>query len=182
MSNGWRTLEGIPIDDIYVAIREEANRVESEGGDLVAYIGTDGQNIGREFTSFVQVVALHNIRESGSGGGGRVFFVRHLERGSRQRTDRLLREADLSIKLAQKMAPLFEELDIVFEVHADVNSNPKWASHSVHDTVKGWIQSMGFECKTKPHAFVASIVADKHTRKVKFSKNRPKIKKRKGML
>lgn len=171
MSNNWKTLEGEPINDLYLAIRTESEKVETEGGDLVAYVGCDGQNIGRLYTSFVQVVCLHTIRASGQGGGGRVFFVRHLEKRYKDKTQRLLREAELAIKLAQRLHPLFDELGILFEVHADVNSDPKWLSNRVHDTVKGWIEAMGFQCKTKPNgSFAASIVADRHTRSIKIKK------------
>lgn len=167
----WKTLEGSPVHDIYEAIKDEHATITSSGGVLIAYIGTDGQNLGNKGTSFVQCVALHHFHrydENTIGKGGRVFYLRHVEKRYQVRSKRLLREAELSINLAQKLEPIFTELDIPFEVHADVNSyagkRNENKSHEVHDVVKGWIESMGWTCKTKPDAFVASIVADKHTR------------------
>ena len=180
----WKTLEGAHIEDIYSAIREENEKAVESGGAVIAYIGVDGQNLGSRGTSFVQCVAIHHYDDCATGKGGRVFYVRHIERRYNNRQQRLLREAELAIKLGQKMEPLFSELDIPFEVHADVNSyagiNNKNKSHEVHDAVKGWIESMGWVCKTKPEAFVASIVADRHTRGVKAKKNRPFGKRKKG--
>jgi predicted RNase H-related nuclease YkuK (DUF458 family) len=183
----WKTLDGIDIENIYAAIRNEVKKVDDGGGIVFAYIGTDGQNLGKKSTSFVQCVALHKFDENGIGKGGRVFFVRHLEKPYVNRKQRLLREAELSINLAQKLEPLFSELDIPFEVHADVNSvagkNKQNKSFEVHDTIKGWIESMGWVCKTKPQAFVASIVADRHTRSIRSGKNhfRKQVNRRKGV-
>lgn len=171
----WKTLDGQSIDSIYDAIKTEVSIVDKQGGVVFAYIGTDGQNLGKKSTSFVQCVALHKFDENGMGRGGRVFFIRHLENLYINRKQRLLREAELSINLAQKLEPLFSELDIPFEVHADVNSvagkNKENKSFEVHDTIKGWIESMGWVCRTKPQAFVASIVADRHTRSIRSGKN-----------
>jgi len=110
-----------------------------------------------------------------------VFYIRFIERRYHNRNKRLLREAELAVNLGQKLEPLFTELKIPFEVHADVNSyagdHGENLSNEVHDTVKGWIESMGWVCRTKPEAFVASIVADRHTRGVR-PKNGKKYGKR----
>lgn len=180
----WKTLEGEKIIDLFCAIREENQKALDVGGAVVAYIGSDGQNLGNRGTSFVQCVAIHRYDHCATGKGGRVFYIRHVERRYENRQRRLLREAEIAVNLAQKLEPLFTELDIPFEVHADVNSyagpNNEYKSNEVHDTVKGWIESMGWICKTKPDAFVASIVADRHTRGVKAKKNRPFGKRKKG--
>lgn len=172
----WKTLEGDPIDNIQDAIRDEINLVDASGGIVFAYIGCDGQNIGRKYTSFVQCVALHKFDDTGTGKGGRVFYIRHLETRYFNRNKRLIREAEIAINLATKLEPIFTELDIPFEVHADVNSNAgkngENKSYEVHDMIKGWITGMGFKCKTKPQAFVASIVADRHTRSISPKKRR----------
>jgi len=181
---GWKTLEGTPIEDVYEAIRTENQLALDSGGLLIAYVGTDGQNLGGRGTSFVQCVALHRYDDCASGKGGRVFYIRFVERRHENRAKRLLREAELSINLTQKLEPLFTELEIPFEVHADVNSyagkNNENKSHEVHDAIKGWVESMGWICKTKPDAFVASIVADRHTRGIKIKKKKPFAKRKVG--
>lgn len=180
----WMTLEGELIDDIYEAIRIEKIKSLDSNGTIIAYIGCDGQNLGTRGTSFVQCVAIHRYDDCASGKGGRVFYIRHVERHYKSRQRRLLREAEVAINLAQKLEPLFTELDIPFEVHADVNSyagkNNENKSHEVHDAIKGWIESMGWVCKTKPQAFVASIVCDRHTRGVRPKRERPFGKRKRG--
>lgn len=180
----WKTLEGEPIDDVYDAIREDVRKVMVDGGSAIAYIGTDGQNIGQKYTSFVQCIAIHMFNNCGVGKGGRVYYVKHLEKRYQNRSQRLLREVEISVKLAQKMEPLFTELGLYFEVHVDVNSdagkNNENKSHEVHDTAKGWIESMGWMCKTKPQAFVASIVADRHTKTLRNKTIKPWSRKSKS--
>jgi predicted RNase H-related nuclease YkuK (DUF458 family) len=170
MSTQWKTLDGARIESIYDQLRETFQEAYDNDEDCMVYVGTDSQNMSRN-TSFVQVVAVHIFRSTGTGSGGRVFYVRHLERRYTNRRERLLREAELSINLAQKINPVCEEYGIDFEVHADVHSSPgangENKSYEVHDAVKGWIQGLGYECVTKPGAFVASIVADRHTRGVR---------------
>jgi len=180
---GWKTLEGVPIEDVFEAIKIENQLALDIGGMVIAYIGTDGQNLGNRGTSFVQCVAIHKYDDCAIGKGGRVFYIRHIERRYENRQRRLLREAEIAINLAQKLEPLFTELEIPFEVHADVNSyagpNGENKSNEVHDAVKGWVESFGWICRTKPDAFVASIVADRHTRGIKPKKKKPFGKRKK---
>lgn len=168
--HGWKTLHGEKIESIYDELARVFSETYDKDYDCLVYVGCDSQNLGSK-TSFVQVVAVHILRDTGRGDGGRVYYIRHLERRYKSRRERLLREAELSISLAQKINPVCEEHGIDFEVHADVHSSPgkngENKSHEVHDAVHGWISGMGFRCVTKPGAFVASIVADRHTRGVK---------------
>jgi len=75
---GWKTLEGVPVEDIYDAIR---NDVESFNGTFFAYIGTDSQTIpSKGITVFVQCVAIHKCDENGIGKGGRVYYIKFPEK------------------------------------------------------------------------------------------------------
>jgi predicted RNase H-related nuclease YkuK (DUF458 family) len=164
----WHTLDGLDIPDIHEAIRNENKLVSDIGGMILAYIGTDSQNLGSKGTAFVQCVALHKYDDCAVGKGGRVFYIKFIERKHTNRNVRLLREAELSINLAQKLQPLFDELKIPFEVHLDVNSyagkRGENLSNEVHDQAKGWVESVGFVCRTKPDAVISSIVADRMTK------------------
>jgi len=164
----WKTLEGKHIESIYDVVRETCELAIKNNGHVFAYVGTDSQNLGMKFTSFVQCVALHIFDDTGSGKGGRVFYVKHMETRYKQMNKRLLREVEISIKLAQKLEPMFNDLNVEFEIHADVNSfagfNNENKSNEVHDTVKGWVEGVGMVCKTKPLACISSIVADKVVR------------------
>lgn len=176
----WKTLEGDPIEDIYEAIREEKKTADAVGGKLYAYFGTDGQNLGTRGTSFVQCIALHIYDECGVGKGGRVFYIRFVERKHDIRFTRLLREAELTIKLMSKISPVFDELGIPWVPHVDINSDPRWPSHEAYKVCKGWFEGLGAPAVFKPDAWVASIVADRHTRGVKAKPCNPFGKRRKG--
>jgi hypothetical protein len=167
--NTWRTLSGIAqIDDIYEQLRIEFT--DPRWAKSKVYVGCDSQNLGKSNTSFVQVVCVHHWDASGMGKGGRVFFIRHIERRYKSLFQRLLREAEISIKLAQVIQPICSEFEVDFEVHADVNPKRTEGSYIAYNSVKGWIESMGFECHTKPSSWAASIVADVHVRGIRHSK------------
>lgn len=174
MANTWKTLDGVVISDIHDMLRSEIKKSNDNEWVSFAYVGTDGQDLSSRFTSFVQCIAIHRCDMDGIGKGGRVFYVRHTEKRYWDINSRLLREAELSIQLAQNISHIFKELHVPFEVHADVNSyagdKNQNKSNQVHDVVKGWIAGLGFKCKTKPEAFVASIAADRHTRSVRHKK------------
>ena len=51
------------------------------------------------------------------------------------------------------------------EIHADVNTDSKQLSSKYKNVITGYIKGCGFSVKTKPQAFVASSIADLHTRK-----------------
>lgn len=168
----WRTLEGVPIENVFDAVEEEFKKAFAENNELRVYIGADSQNIGKWKTSFVQCIAIHFISPAGTGFGGRVFFVKHMEKRYQTLSSRLLRETELSINLAQKLEPVCEAWGLELEVHADVHSDPAFKSHAVYNQVKGWIKGMGFKFVGKPNAFVASIVADRHTKGYRYHKDK----------
>ena len=51
------------------------------------------------------------------------------------------------------------------EIHADVNTDTKHLSSKYRNMIVGYITGCGFDCKVKPDSFVASGIADIHTRK-----------------
>jgi hypothetical protein len=172
--NHWHTLEGNSISSIYDFIEKEIEEKINQNCKTILYIGTDSQNIRDKWTSFVQVVCLHFIdKGTGIGIGGRVAYIRHVEALHTSNLRRLIREAEISINLAKSLEPIISKFDLDFEVHADVNSDPKYESHAAYSTVYGWITSLGYNCVPKPGSWVASIVADRHTRK--FSRKERKL-------
>ena len=51
------------------------------------------------------------------------------------------------------------------EIHADINPDQNHMSSKYKNTITGYIQGCGFKVKIKPNSFVASSIADQHTRK-----------------
>lgn len=177
----WKTLEGKHIgssNDMFSEMQSVLDNAIDNNQDIKVYIGCDSQNIGKHYTSFVTAICLHRISDSGTGKGGRVYFFRFLADKIKNRNVRLLEEARISIDVAEYFKKFFSDNGLRFEVHADVNPDIKYKSHEVCSSVKGWIKGMGYDCVVKPHAFVASIVADRHTRSAKYRKKSGKMNKR----
>lgn len=59
------------------------------------------------------------------------------------------------------LCELFEKYSTELEVHADINTNPRFASNTSLSEAMGYIISMGFSFKAKPDALAASCCANK---------------------
>lgn len=75
--------------------------------------------------------------------------------------ERMLDEVSRSIDVAYSLCQLFIAFNIHMEVHADINTNPNFKSNSALKEAMGYIMSMGFAFKAKPHAFASSDCADR---------------------
>jgi predicted RNase H-related nuclease YkuK (DUF458 family) len=51
--------------------------------------------------------------------------------------------------------------DVDLEVHADINTNPRFESNVALNEAMGYILSMGFAFKAKPQAFASSCCANR---------------------
>jgi len=76
---------------------------------------------------------------------------------------RLIKETEISLEIALDIRNKIEEANV--EIHADVNLDPKHASGKFKNTIIGYIKGCGFNYALKPDSFVASSIADTHTRK-----------------
>ncbi len=76
---------------------------------------------------------------------------------------RLLKETSDSLDLAIKIRNNLSNANI--EIHADVNPDDKHLSSKYKNMISGYITGCGFQVKVKPLSFVASSIADLHTRK-----------------
>ena len=79
--------------------------------------------------------------------------------------ERLLKEVQMSIEIAQELVDTISEFGCTISIHADINPNEAEASSSIIKNVVGWVEGMGFECHTKPteNSWAASSVADRFT-------------------
>ena len=76
---------------------------------------------------------------------------------------RLLKETTDSLDLAIQIRDNLSHANI--EIHADVNPDAKHLSSKYKNMISGYITGCGFDVKVKPLSFVASSIADQHTRK-----------------
>ena len=152
----WRKLDGttfnIPIRDVV----EQALIHEGElGNKIKVCIGTDSQVYGLE-TEFATVVLL--LRK---GKGGYMYISAEKSRQRMTIKERMLNEVSRSIEIAYHLCSLFDAYKTELEVHADINTNPRFGSNAALSEAMGYILSMGFTFKAKPDAVAASCCANK---------------------
>jgi uncharacterized protein len=125
--------------------------------DLI--IGTDSTLGSSHVAEFVSAIVVHRKNRGG------IYFW-----SKRQQTDmftlrqRIFEEALLSLRLAEQLLQELKEKnnsDFRLTIHVDVGPNGK--TKQLIQEVVGMIRGNGFEVKTKPDAYGASSVADRHT-------------------
>ena len=152
----WRKLDGTRIKtSIEDEVRSVIVREKEMGHELKVCIGTDSQVKSKE-TEFATVIVF--IRK-GKGG----FMYIHNETSTHKMSvkQRMLLEVAKSIEVAYALCRLFTVYDVEMEVHADINTNPKFKSNDALKEAMGYILGMGFAFKAKPHVFASSNCANK---------------------
>jgi predicted RNase H-related nuclease YkuK (DUF458 family) len=152
----WRKLDGTKIDiPITDAVEKALVNERQLGNDIKVCIGTDSQVRGSE-TEFATVIVL--LRK---GRGGFMFINNDKTKIKMTLKERLLIEVSRSIDIAYHLCPLFDKYRTELEVHADINTNPRFGSNTALSEAMGYILSMGFTFKAKPDAHAASCCANK---------------------
>lgn len=123
-------------------------------------IGTD--SFLSDETVFVSAVIVHRV-----GHGGRYFYKKSRRRKITNLKQRIFHETTLSIELATAVREGLStngfKLDgIPFEVHLDVGMDGE--TKEIVKQVVGMVRGSGYEAVTKPGAYGASKVADRHSR------------------
>ena len=152
----WRKLDGTPILVPISEALETALINERElGNPIKVCVGTDSQVYGLE-TEFATVVLL--LRK---GRGGYMFIANDRSKHKMSLKERMLTEVARSIEIAYHLCPIFDKYKTELEVHADINTNPRFGSNTALNEAMGYILSMGFTFKAKPDAVAASCCANK---------------------
>ncbi len=121
-------------------------------------IGTDSRLVGLGAAEFVSAIVVHKI-----GAGGIYFWYKTRQTKMGILRSRIYQEATQSIELAERLIvdPRFLSISGHLEIHIDVGE--KGETRDLIREVVGMVTGNGFEAKTKPEAFGASHVADRHT-------------------
>ncbi len=131
----------------------------NHGNHYKIIIGTDSELENKHYADFVTAVVVHHV-----GYGGIYFWARIARDNMYSLRQRMWEEANYSLTLAQKMIEEFKKKkfsEFNLEIHVDVGKNGD--TRDMINEIVGMIRGNGFECKTKPDAFGASKVADRHT-------------------
>lgn len=152
----FRTLQGTLIPDVISYLNEKIV------DDTEVLIGCDSQNTGHS-TIYGLVIALHY-----GNRGGHVIYSKLEYPKIKDRFTKLWREVELSVGLAESMKE--QKITRIDYLDLDLNPDPIYNSNKVLASAMGWCQALGYNVRCKPAAIVASYVADRICRKVKYKR------------
>jgi len=118
----------------------------------------DGQG---SFLNLVTAIVIHR-----QGKGGRYFWLRKRQKKTHSLREKIYAETAASLNIAQEILPkvnktLNGKRKYELEIHIDVGRSGE--TRDMIKEVVGMVSGNGFMAKTKPEAYGASKVADKHT-------------------
>ena len=156
MSN-WKNgrKEIVNINDILAILKKVSKSTNHK-----IIIGSDSVKLGYNFI-FTKAICVMNEDYYDR----RYFYCRTKIRDDSYQdlSKRLLKETTDSLDLAIQIRNSLSGANI--EIHADVNPDSKHLSSKYKSMISGYISGCGFDVKLKPLSFVASSIADQHTRK-----------------
>lgn len=144
----------------------EFNQIEdilkevSKNKEHKVMIGSDSQLKGN-YCLFVTAICIIN---KSNDYHSRYFYKKLLVKDGlyKHLSNRLLKETTESINLSELLVKKISDINI--EIHSDINPKEYYASNKYSSMVLGYITGCGFPCIFKPDSYVASSVADKHTK------------------
>lgn len=110
----------------------------------------------------VTAVLVHRI-----GFGGKYFWIKKYQNNIYSLREKIYAETLTSLEFARMFVPLLQEnldgqnADYNLEIHIDVGEHGD--TRDMIKEVVGMVTGSGYVAKTKPEAYGASYVADKHT-------------------
>ncbi len=120
--------------------------------DITIYVGTDSQNYHLN-TLYVSTVVLRY-----KNNGAHVLYHKEKVKKITDRWTRLWDELQRSISL---VGYLQNEGGInVTQIDLDYNSDPKYFSHKLLPAAEGYVQSLGYNVKSKPNLLMAAWAAN----------------------
>ena len=152
----WRRFNGESVEENIV--KEVENLIQREtlsGHKLKVCIGTDSQ-VTNAITEFATVIVF--VRQK---HGGFMLISSEKTKYKFAIKERMLYEVSRSIEIAYQLCEVLDKYNVELEVHADINTDPQFKSHTALSEAMGYILSMGFVFKAKPDAFASSYCANK---------------------
>lgn len=154
LAGGKFTLERV-VEELYKSVQDYPDNEHK------LIIGSDSQRYGSK-TNYITVIVLHHV-----GKCGRMFYMENRlpHSNSIDLSVRIMQETTYTVEILQAIENSIL-IDLVgrenLSAHIDAGYNG--ASKKIVDSCIGWINSLGFVCRCKPNAFVASHIADRFTR------------------
>ncbi len=140
---------------------------ENADAEYSLVIGTDShekKSLGKDGSTINLVTAILIHRK---GFGGKYFWRKEQQKNIHSLRDKIYRETLTSLTFASIFVPLFKKTlngsapKYNLEIHVDVGEHGD--TREMIKEVVGMVTGNGYVAKTKPDAYAASYVADKHT-------------------
>lgn len=156
------------ISGIIIKIKEFLE--ESPDSEYSLVIGTDSHeknNVSKSSNSTKEINLVTAILIHRKGFGGKYFWRRQDKKNIHSLREKIYAETLTSLTFASVFVPLFKKhlngksLNYNLEIHVDVGEHGD--TRNMIKEVVGMVTGNGFVAKTKPDAYAASYVADKHT-------------------
>lgn len=154
----FRKYSGEKIKNVVKYVKDYYNTHDN----IDVMIATDSQCNGA-YTYFCTVIAMYDRGDGEHGHGAHCITKKwKVPRYRReQRTERLLKEVEESINIANALR---ENGVKIKYVDIDINPNPgdkkRNKSNEVFDAAKGWVEGEGFECRWKTLGALFTSYAD----------------------
>ncbi len=151
------TLGSLSFEEMFSKLVDYIEEEWEESYNLI--IGTDSIEH-NSHTIFVSAIVVHRV-----GHGGRYFYKKNRHRRINSLRQRMFYEASMSLEVAGLLRTElsnngFPELHL--EIHLDVGSNGD--TKDIIREVVGMVKGSGYEAITKPDAYGATKVADRHSK------------------
>ncbi|PIR79660.1 MAG: hypothetical protein COU25_04160 [Candidatus Levybacteria bacterium CG10_big_fil_rev_8_21_14_0_10_35_13] len=131
-------------------------------------IGTDSHEKRKDSAKFTSTISLVTaILIHRKGFGGKYFWRRQEQKNIHSLREKIYAETIISLTFASIFVPLFKKTlngsvpNYNLEIHVDIGEHGD--TRNMIKEVVGMVTGNGFVAKTKPYAYAASYVADKHT-------------------
>lgn len=152
----WKTYSGEALQkSLGESVEEVILKIKSEGREIKLCIGTDSQVKGLNI-DLVTVVVFRII-----GNGGFMYVDKSRLRQKMGMKERMLTEVGMSIAVADELRNVASKHNIDIEIHADINTDPKYPSQKAWHDAMGYSKGMGFTFISKPDAYASSVCADR---------------------
>jgi predicted RNase H-related nuclease YkuK (DUF458 family) len=152
----WYRFDRQKVDEPFEDVLDMAIQHElALGNKLKICVGCDSHVKGA-VVEFATVLLILRERKGG------FMFYRHTAVCQKLTLkERMLTEVTYAIQAAYELCPIFEKYPVALELHADINTDPRFKSNLAFKDVMGYIAGMGYVFKAKPDAFASSCCADR---------------------
>ena len=122
--------------------------------EVIVYIGTDSANISNK-SKYASVICFRF-----PGKGVHVIFCRSTVPKVNDMMQRLMKEVEISINIAEDLSDVLKKHNKSPEIHVDLNPDPTCGSNVAHDAGIGYVKGMQYTVKSKNDAWASSSAAD----------------------